>query len=219
MTPSIRPGLTPSSHITGFKRAVFALCLLPLARALWLAASGDAINPIEFLTRSTGTWTLSWLLLTLAITPLRTLTGLSILIRLRRMLGLFAFFYGVLHLTLYLWLDKFFDWPAIGHDIVKRPFITMGMAAWLLMLPLAVTSTQGWIKRLKRRWGLLHRLIYPLTVMAVVHYFWLVKKDLTQPLIYGTVLAVLLLWRVARRVATRARPAPLTASDGGRGTR
>jgi len=216
MTPSTR-----TLPLAWLKAAVFVLCLLPLARALWLAVSGVAVNPIELLTRSTGTWTLSWLLVTLAITPLRVLCGWSILQRFRRMLGLFAFFYGVLHLSCYLWLDKFFDMHAILHDLLKRPFITMGMAAWLLMLPLALTSTQGWMKRLKRRWGLLHRLIYPLTIMAVIHYFWLVKKDLTQPLIYAGILAVLLLWRLVRRVTATAtaRPVTLTASGAGRENR
>jgi methionine sulfoxide reductase heme-binding subunit len=181
------------------KIAVFLLALLPLARAAWIVLSGDAVNPVEFITRSTGTWTLSFLLITLAISPLRQLSGWSWPLRLRRMLGLYAFFYGSLHLTTYMWLDQFFDWGGMLHDIAKRPFITVGFAAMLLMTPLAITSTQGWMRRLKRNWGRLHRLIYPIALLGVLHYWWLVKKDLTQPLLYGTVLMLLLGWRVVRR--------------------
>ncbi len=181
------------------KIAVFLLALLPLARAAWIVLSGMAVNPVEFITRSTGTWTLSFLLITLAISPLRQLSGWSWPLRLRRMLGLYAFFYGSLHLTTYMWLDQFFDWGGMLHDIAKRPFITVGFAAMLLMTPLAITSTQGWMRRLKRNWGRLHRLVYPVAMLGVLHYWWLVKKDLTQPLLYGTALALLLGWRLYRR--------------------
>jgi len=181
------------------KIAVFLLALLPLARAAWIVLSGMAVNPVEFITRSTGTWTLSFLLITLAISPLRQLSGWSWPLRLRRMLGLYAFFYGSLHLTTYMWLDQFFDWGGMLHDIAKRPFITVGFAAMLLMTPLAITSTQGWMRRLKRNWGRLHRLVYPVAMLGVLHYWWLVKKDLTQPLLYGTALAFLLGWRLYRR--------------------
>lgn len=188
------------ARFNGLKIAVFLLALLPLARAAWIVLSGMAVNPVEFITRSTGTWTLSFLLITLAISPLRQLSGWSWPLRLRRMLGLYAFFYGSLHFTTYVWLDQFFDWPGMLHDIVKRPFITVGFAAMLLMTPLAITSTQGWMRRLKRNWGRLHRLVYPVALLGVLHYWWLVKKDLTQPLLYGSVLAVLLGWRLYRRL-------------------
>lgn len=182
------------------KIAVFVLSLLPLARAAWIVLSGDAVNPVEFITRSTGTWTLSFLLITLAISPLRQITGWGWPLRLRRMLGLYAFFYGSLHFTTYVWLDQFFDWPGMLHDIAKRPFITVGFAAMLLMTPLAITSTQGWMRRLKRNWGKLHQLVYPVALLGVLHYWWLVKKDLTQPMLYASVLAVLLGWRLVRKL-------------------
>lgn len=179
------------------KPLLFCVCLIPLLRA-GLLFSG-AVNPIEFITRSTGTWALVGLLLTLSITPLRQITGWNRLIQFRRMLGLFAFFYALLHFTTYIWLDQFFDFSAILKDIIKRPFITLGFATFVLLIPLAVTSTNGWMRRLKRNWGRLHRLIYLIAPLAVIHYFWLVKKDLTQPLIYGAILLVLLGWRVLRR--------------------
>lgn len=190
---------------------LFLLCLLPLARLLALGASGGlGANPIEFITRSTGTWTLVGLLLTLAVTPLRRLTGWSRLVRYRRMLGLFAFFYASLHFVTYLWLDQFFDPAAIVRDIVKRPFITVGFAAFVLLIPLAATSTKAMMRRLGRNWQRLHRLVYPIALLGVLHYLWLVKKDLTEPLIYGAVLAVLLAARLprltlpGRRAAARA---------------
>ncbi|WP_024304258.1 sulfite oxidase heme-binding subunit YedZ [Pseudogulbenkiania sp. MAI-1] len=193
------------------KALVFVACLLPLMRTAWIVASGEAVNPIEFITRSTGTWTLVWLLATLTVTPLRRLTGWNVLQRFRRLLGLFAFFYATLHFTTYLWLDQFFDWHAIAKDIAKRPFITVGFAALVLMTPLAITSTDGWLRRLKRNWGRLHRLVYPVAILGVTHYWWLVKKDIRQPLIYAAVLVLLLglrlywRWRTAR-MATQGRP-------------
>lgn len=182
------------------KPLVFMLCLVPL---VWLGvdAYGDRLgaNPIESITHSTGTWTLVFLLITLSVTPLRRLTGINALIRLRRMLGLYAFFYACLHVVTYFWLDQFFDWPAIVKDIIKRPFITVGFFAFVLLIPLAVTSTNAMVKRLGgRRWQLLHRLVYVIAIAGVVHYLWLVKKDLTQPLIYAAVLAVLLGYRLVR---------------------
>ncbi|MBB5017143.1 sulfoxide reductase heme-binding subunit YedZ [Chitinivorax tropicus] len=175
------------------KIMVFLICLYPLGRLLTLALTDHlGANPIEFITRSTGTWTLVGILLTLAITPLRRLTGMSWLLKLRRMLGLFAFFYASLHLTTYLWLDQFFDWSAIVRDIVKRPFITVGIAAWLLLLPLVLTSTNHMMKRLGRRWGQLHQVVYVIAILGVLHYWWLVKRDLTQPMIYAVVLTLLL---------------------------
>jgi sulfoxide reductase heme-binding subunit YedZ len=185
-------------HIAWLKRAAFVLALAPLARlAAGVIWDRLGANPIEFVTRSTGTWTLTFLLITLAVTPLRKLTGWSSLARLRRMFGLYAFFYGSLHLTTYLWLDQFFDWDAIVKDVVKRPFITIGFTAFVLMIPLTITSTNAMVRRLgARRWLALHRLIYVLAVCGVVHYWWLVKRDITQPALYASVLALLLGFRV-----------------------
>ncbi|MHB9116765.1 MAG: protein-methionine-sulfoxide reductase heme-binding subunit MsrQ [Burkholderiales bacterium] len=184
--------------IAWLKALLFVACLFPLARLLWFAyADRLGANPIEFITRSTGTWTLVFLLLGLSVTPLRQLLGQAPLIKFRRMIGLYAFFYACLHFTTYFWLDQFFDWPAIVKDIVKRPFITVGMASFLLMTPLALTSTKAMIRRLGgRNWQRLHRLVYAVSVGGVLHYVWLVKKDLTQPLIYGAVLTVLLGYRI-----------------------
>lgn len=189
------------------KGALFAAALLPLARLAWLGlGDGLGANPIEFITRSTGTWTLVGLLATLAITPLRKLTGWNWLIRLRRMLGLFAFFYACLHFTTYIWLDQFFDLPGVVRDVVKRPFITVGFTAFLLLIPLAVTSTHAMVKRMgARNWQRLHRLVYAIAILGVVHYWWLVKKDVTQPLIYAVVLGVLL----GIRLALKRRTAPV----------
>ncbi len=185
-------------------RAVWLACLLPL---LWLIAAGlrDALgaNPIEYITRATGDWTLRMLMITLAVTPLRQLTGWHWLVRLRRTLGLYAFFYACLHLTTYVWLDQFFDTDGIVKDIVKRPFITIGFGAFVLLLPLAATSTNGMIRRLGGRlWQRLHRLVYAIGTLGVVHYWWLVKKDITEPVIYALVLAFLLgarVWYARRR--------------------
>jgi methionine sulfoxide reductase heme-binding subunit len=179
------------------KVAVFALCLEPVLELLWRywhQALGP--NPIEFITHATGDWTLRFLLITLTVTPARRLTGLLQLIRLRRMFGLFAFFYACLHFTTYIWLDKFFDTQDMWKDIVKRPFITVGFTAFVLLIPLALTSTKGWIRRLGRRWQLLHRLVYFAALAGVIHYYWLVKSDVRLPLLYGGLLAVLLIYRV-----------------------
>lgn len=180
------------------KGSLFLVCLLPLAQLAWHILSGAAVNPIEDLTHGSGTWTLRFLLITLCVSPLRALGAPGWLLRLRRMLGLYAFFYACLHLLTYLWLDQFFDWAAIVRDIVKRPFITVGMLAFVLLLPLAITSTDSWIRRLKRNWGKLHRLVYVIAPLGVLHYLWLVKRDIQSPLIYAALLAVLLLWRVWR---------------------
>lgn len=176
------------------KSFVFILSLLPLAYYGW-GAWHDTLsaNPIEAVTRGMGTWTLNFLLITLAVTPLRKLTGWHAALRLRRMLGLFTFFYAVLHLTSYLWFDQFFDWSEIAQDILKRPFITVGMAAFVLLVPLAATSSNYAIRRLGgRRWQALHRTVYAIAILAVLHYSWLVKADQSQPLLYGGILLVLL---------------------------
>jgi methionine sulfoxide reductase heme-binding subunit len=177
---------------------VFGICLLPLVRLIVLGGSGGlGANPIEFITRSTGTWTLTGLMVTLSVTPLRRLTGRAALLRYRRMLGLFTFFYASLHFVTYIWLDQFFDPSAIARDIVKRPFITVGFTAFVLLVPLAATSTHAMMRRLGRRWQQLHRLVYVIALLGVVHYLWLVKKDMTEPLIYGGVLATLLAMRLS----------------------
>lgn len=180
-----------------YKPLLFLICLGPLARLIYLGVTdGLGANPIEFVTRSTGTWTLTGLMITLAVTPLRRLTGYNALIRYRRMLGLFTFFYASLHFTTYIWLDQFFSLPDILKDIYKRPFITVGFAAFVLLIPLAVTSTNAMMRRLGKRWQQLHRLVYLIGGLGVLHYVWLVKKDLTQPLIYGAFLLILLTMRL-----------------------
>lgn len=178
---------------------VFALCLVPLAQLVWAGFhNGLGANPIEFITHATGDWTLRFLVITLAITPARKLLRLPELIRFRRMLGLFAFFYGCLHFTTYIWLDKFFDLSEMLKDIDKRRFITFGFTGFVLMIPLAVTSTAGWIRRLGgKRWQTLHRLVYASAVAGVVHYYWLVKSDVRRPVRYGIVVALLLGYRLA----------------------
>lgn len=178
--------------------------VLALAPAAWLVWRGfhDALgaNPIETITHATGDWTLRFLLLTLAVTPARELLGVPELIRFRRPLGLFAFFYGCLHFTTYFWLDKFFDLHEIVKDVGKRPFITAGFTAFMLLVPLAVTSTAGWIRRLGgKRWRALHTLIYASVTVGVVHYWWLVKSDIRKPLMYGVLAALLLGYRAARK--------------------
>ena len=168
-------------------------------------------NPIEVITHATGDWTLRFLLITLSITPIRKLTGRLWLIRYRRMFGLFAFFYGTLHFLTYIWLDKFFDVHEMLHDIAKRKFITVGFTGFVLLIPLALTSTTGWIRRLGgKRWQALHRMIYISAIAGVIHYWWLVKADIHLPLEYGVILALLLGYRIAvwagpRLAANRAK--------------
>jgi len=177
---------------------VFAASLGPVFFLALGALQGTlGANPIEAITRSTGVWTLRFMLLTLAVTPLRVWSGWNDVIRVRRMLGLFAFFYGSLHLVTYVWLDQFFDWAAIVKDVAKRPFITAGFSAYVLLVPLALTSTAAMIRRLGgRTWRRLHRLAYVAAAIGVVHYWWLVKLDTRPPRNYGILLAVLLLVRL-----------------------
>ncbi|HWB99637.1 MAG TPA: protein-methionine-sulfoxide reductase heme-binding subunit MsrQ [Bryobacteraceae bacterium] len=179
------------------KPLVFLLCLLPAASLVYQGLHDNlGANPIERITHATGDWTMRFLLITLAVTPLRRTLRQPDLIRFRRMLGLFAFFYGCLHLTTWLWLDKFFDPHELWADVVKRRFITAGMVGFATLVPLAITSTTGWIRRLGgRNWQRLHRLIYLSAAAGVVHYYWLVKSDIRQPVFYGTILVILLLWR------------------------
>ncbi|HDP89418.1 MAG TPA: sulfoxide reductase heme-binding subunit YedZ [Thioalkalivibrio sp.] len=161
---------------------------------------GLGVNPVEAVTHRTGDWTLRLLLATLALTPLRRLSGWSWPSRVRRMVGLFVFFYACLHLATYLWLDQFFDWGAIVVDVGERPFITVGMLAFLGLLPLAVTSNRAMQRRLGRRWKALHRLVYPVAILGVLHFWWLVKADVREPLVYALILATLLGYRLAGRL-------------------
>jgi sulfoxide reductase heme-binding subunit YedZ len=199
--------------VTWIRRLACILALVPLGRLVaGVVTDRLGANPIEVITRATGEWTLILLLVTLTITPLRRLTGMNWLLRLRRMLGLTAFFYGCLHLVTYLWLDQFFDMAAIVTDIVKRPFITAGFVAFLLLVPLAITSTDAMVRRMGgRRWLALHRLAYIATAIGVVHYWWLVKADVREPLFYAVILALLLAVRLAwRRASTRTVLEPAT---------
>ena len=180
------------------KPVVFLICLVPLAALGWRALHGElTANPIEFITHATGDWTLRFLIITLCVTPFRKILHLPELIRFRRMLGLFAFFYACLHFTTYIWLDKFFDLSEMWKDIAKRKYITVGFTAFLLLIPPAITSTAGWIRRLGgKRWQQLHRLVYFSATLGVIHYYWLVKSAVIRPLTYGVIVAVLLLWRL-----------------------
>jgi sulfoxide reductase heme-binding subunit YedZ len=194
---------------------VWVLCLIPAGLLVWRFFTGGlGANPIEFITLKTGFWTLTLLLVTLAITPLRRITGWNRLVQYRRLLGLFAFFYATLHFMTYVALDLFFDFGAVAADIAKRPYITVGFSAFVLLIPLAVTSTKGWIRRLGKRWTKLHRLIYATGALGVLHYYWKVKADTRQPLIFAAILIVLMLLRTnavrqfAARLCNRRRLAP-----------
>ena len=197
--------------IARFKIAAVALAVWPCARLIWLATQGGlGANPIEYITRSTGWWTLAFLMITLSITPLRRLLGWPWLARLRRTVGLCAFAYALMHFVIYLWLDQFFDFAAITKDIIKRPFITVGFTAFLLLIPLAVTSTNAMVCRLGgRRWQQLHRCVYAIAVLGVLHYWWLVKKDLREPILFALLLTLLLGARILR-VNRAASAAPNT---------
>ncbi|WP_254457824.1 protein-methionine-sulfoxide reductase heme-binding subunit MsrQ [Xanthomonas sacchari] len=199
-----------STSLIAAKAVVHALALAPMAYLGWQfwqvwQTGSDALgaDPVAEVEHRTGLWALRLLLLTLAITPLRQLTGQPVLLRFRRMLGLYAFFYASVHLAAYLGLDLRGYWTQIFEEIVKRPYITVGFLAWLLLVPLAVTSTQGWMRRLKRNWGKLHKAIYAIGVLAVLHFWWLVKSDIREPLLYAAILAVLLGWRGWRALSAR----------------
>lgn len=189
------------------KAILFLVALLPLAAIVWPFLRGYTVpNPLEFIQHATGDWTLRFLLITLTISPARKLLGVPELIRFRRMLGLFAFFYACLHFTTYLWFDKLFDLHEIWKDVYKRPFVTVGFTAFLLLIPLAITSTAGWVRRLGgRRWQMLHRAIYVIAICGVIHYYWLVKSAVVRPLTYAAIVAVLLAWRVVNWVVRRRR--------------
>jgi sulfoxide reductase heme-binding subunit YedZ len=201
----------PDWRWIGFKALAHALALLPLALLVQGVLSNTlGPDPVAAITHETGNWALRILLVCLALTPLRRLTGQSWPIRFRRLAGLYAFFYATLHLATYLVLDLGQYWSQILEDIVKRPYITVGFAAWLLLLPLALTSTRGWMRRLGRRWSQLHRLVYAVGALAVLHFLWLVKSDLREPLIYAGVLALLL----GLRLWWKLRPTPAQPARG-----
>jgi sulfoxide reductase heme-binding subunit YedZ len=188
------------------KVLIFAAALIPLGRLLWKALhDGLGANPIEVITHSTGDWTLILVLTTLLITPLRRITKQYWLVGVRRMIGLFAFFYAFLHFLTYIWLDKFFDVHEMLQDIAKRKFITVGFTAFVLLIPLAITSTQEWVRRLGKNWQRLHKLIYVTAVLGVIHYYWLVKADVRKPLEYAAVLGILMAYRVAMKFAGKRR--------------
>jgi len=192
-------------QVARLKAAVFLLCLIPLIRLVWLAIHDDlSANPVEFVERSTGYWALFMLLATLSLSPVRLLTGRTWQLQFRRMLGLFMFFYACLHVTSYLWLDYSFIWPDIIKDIVKHPYVLVGAAAFMLTLPLAATSSNLMIKLLRERWKKLHQLVYLIAVLGVLHFWWLVKKDIREPLLYALILAFLLLVRFYRKPKARA---------------
>jgi len=202
------------------KLPVFALCLVPFGQLAWRALHNNlTANPIEYITHQTGDWTMIFIVITLAVTPARKLLRVPELIRFRRMLGLFAFFYGFLHFSTWIGLDKFFDWADMLADVRKRTFITAGFTGFVLMIPLALTSTAGWIRRLGgKRWLALHRLIYFTAIAGVVHYYWLVKSDVRKPVFYGILVALLLalrvgFWLVARRAKAEGKaPEPKLTS-------
>jgi len=208
----------PGKNLTGIaaaKTLVHALALTPLAILGWqfwdvYSSNSDALgaDPVAEIEHRLGLWALRFLMLTLAVTPLRQLTGQPILVRFRRMLGLYAFAYACLHFSAYLVLDLRGYWTQVFEDIAKRPYITVGFTAWLLLLPLAITSTKGWIKRLGRNWGRLHKLVYAVGVLAVLHFWWLVKSDIREPLLYAAILTALLGWRGWKWLAKR----PITAA-------
>ena len=187
------------------KVAVFLICLIPFADLLWRFITGNlGINPVETLQHGTGDWTIRFIVFTLCITAFRKLFKLPDLIRFRRMLGLFAFFYVCLHFLTYLGPDQSFDLAGMWKDVVKRPFITVGFAAFVLLIPLALTSTAGWIRRLGgKRWQALHRSIYLCAVLGVIHYYWLVKSDVREPLFYALLVGTVLFWRFTEWLAKR----------------
>lgn len=189
------------TQVQWIKAIVFAICLIPFARLCWAFYTDNlGANPIEYITRATGWWTLSFLLITLLVTPLRKLLSWPWLLRLRRMLGLYAFFYVVLHFTTYIWLDQDFEIASMVKDVMKRPFITVGFAAFVLLIPLAATSTNAMVKWLgAKRWQALHRAIYVIAILGVTHFWWLVKKDIREPLMFAGLLAVLFAARLVYR--------------------
>jgi len=189
--------LVSKQQLAWIKRLLFILALIPLARLVWLGFNDNlTANPIEFIERSTGTWALIILLITLSLTPIRLITGIAWQIQLRRMMGLFMFFYACLHFTTYVWLDHWFDWSEITKHIIKHPYVLVGFSAFVLALPLAMTSTNGMMRRLGSRWKQLHYMVYVVAILGVLHFWWLVKKDIREPLVYAIILFLLLGIRV-----------------------
>jgi sulfoxide reductase heme-binding subunit YedZ len=209
---------TPAGVIVA-KTVLHIAALLPaawLGWQVWTVARTDSdvlgADPVAEIEHRLGLWALRFLMFALAVTPLRQLTGKPVLVRFRRMLGLYAFSYATLHLAAYLGLDLRGYWTQIFEEIAKRPYITVGFSAWLLLLPLAITSTTGWIRRLGRNWARLHKLVYAAGVLAVLHFWWLVKSDIREPALYAAILAVLLGWRLWKRYGA-VRPASRTAGS------
>jgi sulfoxide reductase heme-binding subunit YedZ len=193
-------------QLAAIKIALFALSLTPFAHLFWgVAYDALGANPVEAVTHSTGWWTLFLLCATLAVTPLRRATGANWLLKLRRMLGLFAFFYVVLHFLTYIWLDQWFDVMAMAKDVLMRPYITVGFTAFLLLIPLAATSTDAMRRRLGRNWQRIHRFVYLISVFGVLHFWWLVKRDVTEPALFALAVAALLGVRLFWRLRQRAR--------------
>jgi len=194
---SFKKNIPSKKQMSLIKALTFIVCLVPLTRLIWLGIADNlSANPVEFIERSTGFWALFILLATLTLTPIRLLTGRAWQIQLRRMLGLFMFFYVSLHIVTYIWLDFAFDWAAITKDIAKHPRILVGFAAFMLCVPLAITSTNAMMKRLGGRWKQLHQLVYLVAVLALVHFWWLVKKDIREPLVYVCILMILFAIRI-----------------------
>jgi sulfoxide reductase heme-binding subunit YedZ len=201
-------------QFTAIKASLFVLALLPFVRMAVLVAGGQLVEPLEFLTRGTGDWVLYFLCITLAVTPLRRITKWNWLVRLRRMLGLYAFFYASLHFLTFIWFDHFFDLAEMWKDVLKRPFITIGFTAFVLLLPLAVTSTNGMVKRLGgKRWQWLHRLVYVIAPLGIVHFWWMKagKHNFAQPILFGVIVAVLLGARVVWNYRSKAAAATVAA--------
>jgi len=180
------------------KPLLFILCLSPFILLFWQALNDSlGTNPVETLTHETGQWALRFLLMALLITPLRWMTKLNWLIKLRRMLGLFAFFYATMHFITYIWLDQFFDWQEILIDIPKRPFITIGFVSFVLLIPLVITSTNAMQRRLKKRWRTLHKLVYVIPLLVIIHFIWSLKADYSEPFVYAAIFSVLMIVRFA----------------------
>jgi sulfoxide reductase heme-binding subunit YedZ len=207
-------------QVSALKAAIFVLGLIPVSKMAYLTLTQQLVEPLEHITRGTGDWVLYFLCLTLAVTPLRRFTGWNWLVKLRREIGLFAFFYACLHFMTFLWFDHFFDLAEMWKDVLKRPFITVGFSAFLLLIPLAATSTNGMIKRLgAKRWQWLHRLIYLIAPLGILHFWWMKagKHDFQQPIIFGVIVALLLGVRLYWKLARPAPRAPLGA-DARRGS-
>ncbi len=209
MSPTPKRALSAiDRRLRVIKPLIFLAGLYPLLRLIYLGVTnGLSANPVQFITYSTGTWALVILCVTLAVTPLRRLTGANWLIRLRRMIGLFAFFYALLHFVTYVWFDQWFNVPGMFQDVLRRPFITVGFGAFVLLLLLAVTSPQAAVRRLGRRWQAVHRTIYLAAGLALLHFWWMKsgKNDLFEPKVYIAVVAVLLGFRVVWAVLAAAR--------------